>query len=67
MYDYSGDFSHWQKKLDAAGVEFNARSLEGASYIQIDDCINAILDWKGKGENQNENEYNCCTVLSAHQ
>lgn len=43
MRDYDGDFSYWQRKLDAAGVNYDITNLTGCTFTEIDKFVESII------------------------
>lgn len=43
MRDYDGDFTHWQKQLDNAGVIFDVTNLCGATESEIENVVASLI------------------------
>ena len=64
MYDYDGDFSHWQDKLDAEGIDFNVSNLAGATYNEIESTVNYYLSYaKRNSEIIKKDEDVSCNII----
>lgn len=53
MLDYSdffGRFDKWQKQLDDAGIDFDVRTLCGATHKEIEGYVNMRLANKAREE-----------------
>lgn len=43
MQDYMGDLAHWQRQLDAAGIEYDVSNLAGCTFPEIDRYVKNLL------------------------
>lgn len=55
MYDYEGDFSHWQKQLDDADIDYDVTNLAGATYKEIDNFVKNLISSHEKEGKQKVN------------
>lgn len=46
MYDYDGDMKHYQKQLDAAGVDYDITNLCGCTQREIMDFVYGMTHFK---------------------